>query len=185
MAEYHSGAHRGSIRILEGRRGVGWSVFEFQVRKYFLGEVLKSLAAIGQQNRSSDEGVTAVGYVETQNGRPRPIRKSRQSRSNKSARDLKQPNPLQDLRGRSNDQILMAISEPRPTRSCTFKWKPISRTLSITLEHGSRRRVSWIGLETKTSSMEPQGVTNENGPVDSLIGEAQQVEIRGPGDIET
>lgn len=79
MAEYHSVAHRGSIRILEGRRGVGWSVFEFQVRKYFLGEVLKSLAAIGQQNRSSDEGVMAVGYVETQNSRPRPIRKSRQS----------------------------------------------------------------------------------------------------------
>jgi hypothetical protein len=39
VAEYHSGALRGSIRIPEGRQGAGWSVFEFQVRKYFLGEV--------------------------------------------------------------------------------------------------------------------------------------------------
>jgi hypothetical protein len=39
VSEYHSGAHRGSIRIQEGRRGAGWSLFEFQVRKFFLNEI--------------------------------------------------------------------------------------------------------------------------------------------------
>ena len=29
VSEYHSGAHRGSIRIPEGRRGAGFSLFEF------------------------------------------------------------------------------------------------------------------------------------------------------------
>jgi hypothetical protein len=61
VTEYHSGTHRGSIRIPEGRRGAGWSVFEFQVRKFFLGEIMKSRQPIGHQKRRSDEGVTAVG----------------------------------------------------------------------------------------------------------------------------
>ena len=39
VTEYHSRAHRGSIRIPEGRKGAGWLVFEFQVRKFFLGEI--------------------------------------------------------------------------------------------------------------------------------------------------
>jgi hypothetical protein len=38
VSEYHGGNQRGNIRIPEGRRGAGWSVFEFQVRKSFLGE---------------------------------------------------------------------------------------------------------------------------------------------------
>jgi hypothetical protein len=39
ITEYHSGTHRGSIRIPEGRKGAGWSVFEFQVCKCFLGDI--------------------------------------------------------------------------------------------------------------------------------------------------
>ncbi|GMY20918.1 kinesin-like protein kin-4c, partial [Fagus crenata] len=41
ISEYHSGTHRGSIRIPEGRKGARWSVFEFQIRKCFLGEIQK------------------------------------------------------------------------------------------------------------------------------------------------
>ncbi len=79
----------------------------------------------------------------------------------------------------------MASSEPRPTRYCFFKWKPVSRTLKITLENGTRRRVAWNGLESKIGQVETQGVSKENGPVDSLMGEAQKMEIKGPRVIET
>jgi hypothetical protein len=40
ISEYHSGAQRGSIRLPEGRQGAGWSLFEFQVRKHFLCEIV-------------------------------------------------------------------------------------------------------------------------------------------------
>jgi hypothetical protein len=55
ITEYHSGTHRGSIRVPEGRRGAGWSLFEFQVRKFFLGEITKSPAAQEPQKQNSDE----------------------------------------------------------------------------------------------------------------------------------
>ena len=76
VTEYHSGTHRGSIRIPEGRRGAGWSVFEFQVRKHFLGEIMKFPAALGHQKRRFDEEVKAVGNAEFRNGRSYPIRQS-------------------------------------------------------------------------------------------------------------
>ena len=53
VIEYHSGAHRGNIRIPKGRRGAGWFLFEFQVRKFFLNEILSHVF---------DERVAAVGH---------------------------------------------------------------------------------------------------------------------------
>jgi hypothetical protein len=53
VIEYHSGAHRGSIRIPKGWRGVGWFLFEFQVRKFFLNEILSHVF---------DERVAVVGH---------------------------------------------------------------------------------------------------------------------------
>ena len=53
VIEYHSGAHRGSIRIPKGRWGAGWFLFEFQVRKFFLNEILSHVF---------DERVAAVGH---------------------------------------------------------------------------------------------------------------------------
>jgi hypothetical protein len=40
----------------------------------------------------------------------------------------------------------MAIKAPRPTRLSHFEWKPKSKTLRITLDSGSRRKVEWVGL---------------------------------------
>ena len=54
ITEYHSGTHQGCIRIPEGRKGAGWSVFEFQVRKYFLGDTQKFTATQAHSNRVSD-----------------------------------------------------------------------------------------------------------------------------------
>ena len=47
VSEYHNSSHRGSIRILEGKRGAAWSLFEFQVRKFFLNEVVTHDSAPG------------------------------------------------------------------------------------------------------------------------------------------
>jgi hypothetical protein len=186
VTEYHSGTHRGSIRIPEERRGAGWSVFEFQVRKHFLGEIMKFPAAQGHQKRRFDEEVKVVGNAEFRNGRSYPIRQSRDSRSNKSARDLKPSIPLRDLKGRRSDsRVVMATHEPRPTRFCDFKWKPRSKTLCIQLEHGSRRKVTWIGLETDMGLKAQQGAKKVDGPEGSLVVKAQSVEGLGLEKIET
>jgi hypothetical protein len=99
VTEYHSGTQRGSIRIPEGRRGVGWSVFEFQVCKYFLGDIMKTLVAQAIPRRDSDEGVAAVGIRESRNGKLRHFRQLRESRSSKFVPDLQQSFPLRNLRG--------------------------------------------------------------------------------------
>jgi hypothetical protein len=186
VTEYHSGTHHGSIRIPEGRRGARWSVFEFQVRKHFLGEIMKFPAAQGHQKRRSDEEVTAVGNADFRNGQSYPIRQSRDSQSNKSARDLKLSIPLRDLKGRRSDsRVVMATHEPRPTWFCNFKWKPSSKTLCIQLEHGSRRKVTWIGLETDAGLKVQQGAKKTDGPEGSLVVKAQSVEFSGPEKVET
>ncbi len=88
VTEYHSGAHRGSIRIPEGRRGAGWSVFEFQVHKFFLGEIQKHPATQTTPRHTSVDGVAAVELRDSRNGLAMPIRKKRQSQGIKSAPDL-------------------------------------------------------------------------------------------------
>ena len=174
VTEYHSGTYRGSIKIPEGRRGAGWSMFEFQVRKHFLGEIMKFPAAQGHQKHRFDEEVTVVGNADFRNGQSYPIRQSRDSRSNKSARDLKPSIPLRDLKGRWSDSWF-----------CNFKWKPSSRTLCIQLEYRSRRKATWIGLETNTGLKAQQGVKKADGPKGSLVVKAQSVEFSGPEKVET
>ena len=75
----------------------------------------------------------------------------------------------------------MAKNEPHTTRSCHFIWKSISKTLRITLERGSRRAISWVGLETELGLKDtkvPDGhelLTVEN---------TQLIEQLGPGELE-
>jgi hypothetical protein len=57
VSEYHGGNQRGSIRVPEGRRGAGWSVFEFQVRKSFLGETKQPPLAHAPPRQGNDAGV--------------------------------------------------------------------------------------------------------------------------------
>jgi hypothetical protein len=144
ITEYHSGTHRGSIRIPEGRKGAGWSVFEFQVRKCFLGETQKLSAIPTSSGRISDDGVTAERDGTSRNKEMKWSWKSRKSRRTKSAPDLIPSVMSRNLR---NENSKLVLQEPRPTRSFHFEWKPKSRTLRIMLDQMSRREVSWVDLE--------------------------------------
>jgi hypothetical protein len=143
ITEYHSGAHRGCIRIPKGRKGAGWSVFEFQVRKSFLGDTQKLTAAQTNSSRVSGEGVVAEQAGSSRKDERRRFWKTHKTRSTKSAPDL-QPTVL-TLKAKDG-KSKMAPTEPRPTRSFHFEWKPRSRTIRISLDPSSRRQVSWMGL---------------------------------------
>jgi hypothetical protein len=73
----------------------------------------------------------------------------------------------------------MSSNEPRPTRSFHFVWKPVSRTIRITLDHGLRRNVTWAGLEVGAGLKEQQDL-NTDGPQKSLVGQARS---DGPGRV--
>ena len=76
----------------------------------------------------------------------RRFRKARYSRSTKSAPYLIPSVTSHNSMGfYSKTRVRMAENEPRPTRTQLFVWKPISKTIRITLENGSCI-VSWISL---------------------------------------
>jgi hypothetical protein len=161
ITEYHSGTHRGSIRIPEGRKGAGWSVFEFQIRKSFLGESQQLSAVPASSGRVSVDGVTAerAGSSRT---------KSRKSRRTKSVSDSI-PSVME------NGKSKLALNESRPTRAFHFEWKPNSRTLRISLNHGYRRKVNWVGFN---EGVGPKAQKEEaglilNGPQTNLLRNAQ------------
>ncbi len=175
VTEYHSGSHRGYIRVLEGRKGVGWSVFEFQARKYFLGEVLRSSAAQATSRQVSDEGVTMERPRDYRNDEVRRFGKSRELQCIKSAPETLSSDTLLKIRGRnSNKRVELATNAPRPSRSFYFEWKPKSYTIQITLDAGSRRRAKWVGLKTKDAVKAQQAVTKStlDGPNSTLVGES-------------
>jgi hypothetical protein len=75
----------------------------------------------------------------------------------------------------------MAKNETRLTRSCHFIWKPISKTLRITLEREGRRAVLWVGLESKLGLKDTKV---PDGPELLIVEKTQPVEQLGPGDLE-
>jgi hypothetical protein len=181
VSEYHSGTHRGSIRIPEGRRGAGWSVFEFQVRKYFLGELTPAPEIPVRSNRDQDRGKAAVGSRFSGQDRLRPIRKPRRSRNSRNknvALEMESPVTLQKPRGgHSKSRNIWAKREPCPTRTSNFVWRPISRTIRIFLSNGSRT-VQWVGLD-------PIHGPQTEGELDSkTVGQAQSKKAIGPSDGE-
>ena len=184
ILEYHSGAHRGSIWLPKGRRGAGWSLFEFQVRKYFLCEIVVPKQRV-ESPRMTEEKLSAVGISGIRNASWNQNQQGHNSRLfQKNARSAHQPSkpvtiPVKEKR-ESRTRADMAINSPRPTRLSHFVWKPKSRTLRITVDLGSRRVVEWIGLE---SSNGPKIIPEEwfSGP---LVSEAQQPNILHKGVVE-
>jgi hypothetical protein len=81
VSEYHSGTQQGCIRVPEGRRGAGWSVFKFQSRKYFLGETRHTPATQVFPRQTHDAGVVAGG---TRNANHAPRRQKRKARNTRS-----------------------------------------------------------------------------------------------------
>uniref|UniRef100_A0A2N9H3D8 Reverse transcriptase domain-containing protein n=1 Tax=Fagus sylvatica TaxID=28930 RepID=A0A2N9H3D8_FAGSY len=163
ITEYHSGTHRGSIRIPEGRKGAGWSVFEFQIRKSFLGESQQLSAVPASSGRVSVDGVTAerAGSSRT---------KSRKSRTKSVSDSI--PSVME------NGKSKLAINESRPIRAFHFEWKLKSRTLRISLNHGYRRKVNWVGFN---EGVGPKAQKAEaglilNGPLTNLLRNAQTKE---------
>lgn len=69
----------------------------------------------------------------------------------------------------------MAKNEPCPTRFCHFEWKPISKTIHITLDQVSHRQVKWAGLEAGVGpkSQHSESFKSLDGPSISLVVEAQ------------
>jgi hypothetical protein len=174
ISEYHSGAQRGSIRLPEGRQGVGWSLFEFQVRKHFLCEIVipehrAEAPRMMEEKPPAVEitGIRNISWNHNHQGRnSRWFRKNTRSAPKPSITVTSQPKEKRESRPRMD----MAIKTPRPTRISQFEWKPKSRALRITVDSGSRKKVEWIGLET---SIGPNLHPEE--PVSGLVGsEAQQ-----------
>jgi hypothetical protein len=168
ITEYHSGTHRGSIRIPEGRKGAGWSVFEFQVCKCFLGDIQKTSAIPASSGRISVDGVTAERDGISRNKETKRIWKSRKSRRTKSVPDLI---PIVKSRNLRNEKSKMAPEEPRSTTR--------SRTLRITLDQVSRREVSWVDLKEGDGpkAQKLESGLNFNGPQSFLIKEAQSEKV--------
>ena len=184
ITEYHSGAHRGCIRIPEGRKGAGWSVFEFQVRKSFLGDTQKFTAAQTKSSRVSGEGVVAEQAGSSRKDERRRFWKTHKSRRTKSAPDLQ---PTVMTLNAKDGKSKMALNEPRPTRSFHFEWKPSSRTIRISLDQGSRRQVRWMGLKEGVGlkAQKAESGLNSDGPCSLLITETQPIVDVGPACLET
>uniref|UniRef100_A0A2N9EBT0 Reverse transcriptase domain-containing protein n=1 Tax=Fagus sylvatica TaxID=28930 RepID=A0A2N9EBT0_FAGSY len=139
ITEYHSGKLRGSIRIPEGRRGARWSLFEFQVRKFFLGEILTHPSSSEILKHVSDDRLAVVGFRDDRQGNEKQIWQLRKSRGTKSVPDLPTSVTISD-RHISRPRMSMAKCEPRPTHLCHFEWKPVNKTLRITLNQGTYRQ---------------------------------------------
>jgi hypothetical protein len=170
ISEYHSGARRGSIRLPEGRRGAGWSLFEFQVRKYFFCEVVIPK----QPLRVAEEKLPAVGAYRICNvswNQNRQDRKSWAFRKNAGfAPKLTKTVTISDTEKKSRIKVDMATKAPRPTRLSHFEWKPKSTTLRITVNSESSRIVEWVGLGASNGLK----LVLTNGPLNS---EAQQPNV--------
>jgi hypothetical protein len=50
------------------------------------------------------------------------------------------------MRSRGKPRVPMSDSEPPPTQSFVFDWKPYPKSLRITKVSGLARKVSWVGL---------------------------------------
>lgn len=188
VSEYHSGAHRGNIRIPKGRRGAGRSLFEFQVRKFFLYEI-----AIPEQSGriprgTAGEGKLMAGIREDCNGSRFQTRQSCKSWVNDSARFAPWPKTVTGSDGEKREfrqRVLMDSKAPRPTRLSHFIWKPISKTLRITLTAGSRKVVKWIGPDSYNGpKIIKENVKASNGPLPTHNNsEAQQAETKNKGSL--
>uniref|UniRef100_A0A2N9FRJ8 Reverse transcriptase domain-containing protein n=1 Tax=Fagus sylvatica TaxID=28930 RepID=A0A2N9FRJ8_FAGSY len=186
VSEYHGGTQRGNVRIPEGRRGAGWSVFEFQVRKFFLGEITPAPSAKDLTSQNRDAGVAAVGVRSTSQASCQPFQQARKLRSTKSAPEMKPTVTLHKSRNRvSNARVKLAKNEPRPTRTTHFVWRPVSKTIRISMENGLRI-VKWAELDSSTGPQVEKGEgTNQLvGPQNSRLGKDQTSLIAGPGEVE-
>ena len=185
ISKYHSGARRGSIRLPEGRRGAGWSLFEFQVRKFFLCEiVLPELRAVPP--RRAEKNLPAVEPHGKRNGQWVQTWQQRKSRNRNPARSAIPPKIVTLPEKENSKSRALAVMNPetsRPTRNTHFVWKPKSKTLRITLNSGSRRTVEWVGLASNKGPTSLTKTPPNSGPKLSETNQSKR-DLEGPPDTE-
>jgi hypothetical protein len=167
LADYHSGSRQGHIRIPEGKKGVGWTSFGEEVRRYFLGNgtqrvkpekrvvagkeaALASSGAPGNLARPSINGESRnlSGSVTIPAGSPRNGRGSVFERI--------------DFGHQKQSRVPMNSDGPRPTRKSVFNWKPSHKTLRIIKDEGDKRTACWVNKDPMPKA---QIESQASGPV--------------------
>jgi hypothetical protein len=155
VANYHSGAQRGSIRIPEGSRGQGWAKLVSELWSFFLGREEKNIVV-------AKPGATSVGddparVTEAINGNSDIVGSSRDPRAFcKLVAPITPPIEIRDSCHNSNSQLVLDPKAPRPTRKSYFEWKPHSKTLRITKSLGVARQAQWVSLKYKAVGLAQQ-----------------------------
>ena len=159
VSEYHGGSQRGSLRIPEGRQGVGWALFDSELRKYFLAKHDSSVPPPGRGGSYGGERAPVTGFRRERNGR---ISNSQNLKESRDSRRRNKVSAHSESRSQSRSQsrelrrgvrekgvnlrVIMSTSEPRPTRKFEFRWEAKPNTIRITKTEGRPREVSWVGL---------------------------------------
>jgi hypothetical protein len=185
ISEYHSGARRGSIGLPEGRRGAGWSLFEFQVRKFFLCEIVLPELRVAPPRRI-DEKLPAVEPHGKRNVQWVQTRQQRKSWNRNPARSAIPPKTVmlpEKENSKSRAPAVMNPETPRPTRNTHFEWKPKSKTLRITLNSGSCRTVEWVGLVSNKGPTPLTKAPPNSGPKLSETNQPKR-DLEGPPGTE-
>ena len=131
---------------------------------------------MGFRERKQGDPFTAVGFRDDRKGNEQQIWQSQKSRGIKSALDLS-VSVTNSNRHNSRPQVSMAKNEPHPTRYCQFEWKPVNKTLRITLTQGTRRHVKWTRHEGVVGPKHKAMIFKSvDGPSTSLEVEAQPID---------
>jgi hypothetical protein len=134
ISAYHGGAQRGHLRVPEGRRRAGWLRFADELYFYFLAKSEPEVAAPVGSGKVPE---TDMGLRPIRNGRNLNSKEeSRKSRvrfdSAKFARRITHRELRSEVKGHElSGRVLMAETEPRPTRKWVFKWDPYPNTLGF------------------------------------------------------
>jgi hypothetical protein len=166
VADYHSGAQRGSIRIPLGSRGTRWVKLATELGSFFLGR--EEMTLVPTKPEATLAGGVPIRSAKALNGKSRFFGSSRDPHaSNLLVAPITPSANLRDNCFNSNSWVLMDLEAPRPTRRFVFDWKPHSKTLRITKNIGEARQAHWIPLKHKAVGLAQQSNLVKAQPVSS------------------
>ena len=148
ICEYHGGAQRGGICILEGFQGKNWDRFVQELYSFFLGKVV-----LVETHAGKSRNVKGNSNLERRDTRAAPAPSIPESRKGKL--DL-EPRDTREFKKELVGSLIadlprckMNPNAPRPTCQCDFKWEHFNNTLRITKLVGEKRQAKWLGLKHK------------------------------------
>uniref|UniRef100_A0A2N9HG92 Endonuclease/exonuclease/phosphatase domain-containing protein n=1 Tax=Fagus sylvatica TaxID=28930 RepID=A0A2N9HG92_FAGSY len=154
LCDYHSGSQQGGVRVPEGKHGAGWTLFDRELRSYFLGEKFA-----GAATDRVDHGQRGNRFTRKQNSRD--FRNHREDFSGENL--LKIVNASDSSR---NARDMLSKEELRPTREFKFHWAPKIKTLRITKRDGLPRITEWVGLNDTKPTSRPTSPAESPKPFD-------------------